>query len=675
MALPLPAGNVVVSGPRPPAARWVRLDPPYPLRDPDGRAEALEELTAAVGALQVPVQAWHGPVPCPPPPDGPGEAARLARELAARARGRRTLLLPAGQAAAAGPADAAGPLPGWDQAGAEGPGTLRLAGGGCGRVLALTGWPATVHPGWLEPVAARSAAVVLHLRPVPDGHAARLLRRRLTALASTAALDDRTGRLPDPADRLAADAAADLGARLAGGRTRLLHAQLLVALHAPDPAGLDRLQAEIADRLAGLLAGADPLRLRQGPAWAACRPGGPPLGWPWRLLDAASVAASLPHPAGPQPPAQLPPARATRPVLVGAEPETGVPVLADRWAAHNPTRLVVGTSGAGKSYAAKLELLRQAVTGAGAVIVDPEGEFGPIAEALGGLCLQVGAEPAGLDPVGLACRQDRDGTEGTDGIAGTAGLALLTSWAAALLGGPLDPVDVALLDRALGVLRADLAGTHTGAAPGPTPADLLAVVADLADHPPFVGANLPARLAPAAGGTLGALFAPNPELRRPPPVVCFDLRDVPDRARPAVMCCVLSWAAARSEPERRLVILDEAHLLLDDPPAAGLLAQFARRARKHGFALDVLTQRLSDFLAHPAGEALLANAATALLLGCEQHERDAVAGGLHLTRAEAAWLRPGAHGRGLLVGPAGRCPVQVLAGDAEHVLASLGPRR
>jgi hypothetical protein len=152
-----------------------------------------------------------------------------------------------------------------------------------------------------------------------------------------------------------------------------------------------------------------------------------------------------------------------------------------------------------------------------------------------------------------------------------------------------------------------------------------------------------------------------------------------------VTACVLGWAwthrtrttstdVDRPGSGRQLLVVDEAHLLLDDPAAAELLAQFARRARKYGVALDVATQRLADFLNHPAGQAVLANAAGKLLLGCEDHDRAAIADGLGLTDAEAGLLRPGRPGEGLLVTPERRTPIRIVAADAEHVLAAFGPR-
>jgi type IV secretory pathway VirB4 component len=302
------------------------------------------------------------------------------------------------------------------------------------------------------------------------------------------------------------------------------------------------------------------------------------------------------------------------------------------------------------------------VRGAEAVVVDPEGEFTRLGDVLQGLVLAVGEEPAGLDPVGLATRP---------GLAAAEGLAVLASVAAALLGGPLSAVDLALLDRALMVLRADRG--HRA-----TMSDLLGVLAEVAAHPPFTGSDLAARLSPAASGSLAQLFAANPDLDDPPPLVVFDLRSVPARARPAVMACVLAWtwdrATTGAVATPRLLVVDEAHLLLDDPAAADLLAQFARRARKYHLGVDVVTQRLADFLGNPAGQAVLANTATKLLLGCEDHDRAAVAAGLGLTGAEATLLRAGHRGRGLLLTPSLRAAVRVVAHPAEHELASAGPR-
>ena len=624
--------------------RTVIGEHPYSLRDGAGRRALLDDLTSLLLTLQKPVQLWHGPDTPPAPQDG-GAAAELHRELQATARGRQTRVLRLG---------AAHDVPALPDVSNERPRHLDLPGGTVARVLALTTWPPAVTPGWLGDITAAAAAVAVHLRPVPQDVAVRQLRRRLTSLCSSASVDEQAGRLSDVDLELAAQAATDLRHALARGDTQLVHVQVLLAVTASALTDLDIVTADVRRLAHGNSAALTVLAYEQRPAWSAMQPAGPPMRWPWRLLDCASTAATLPLPVGPR--------SDPTGTLAGVDPDSGVPVRLDRFTAHNASRLVVGTSGAGKSYATKVELTRQLAAGAQAIVIDPEGEFGRIADVLGGLCLAVGEEPAGLDPVGLACRQ---------ALSPAAGLSVLSAWAAALLAGPLSSVDLALFDRALAVLRAD----RTAHA---SPADLLAVISDLTAHPPFTGADLPARLAPASGGAMGDLFAPNPDLAHPPDLVVFDLRAVPDSARPAVMACVLSWAwcetVAAGVQRRRLVVLDEAHLLLDDEAAAQVLVQFARRARKYGVGLEIVTQRLSDFLRHPAGEAVLANTATKLLLGCEDRERAAVATGLGLTPAETALLRPGARGTGLLLGPTLRTPLRVVAAPAEHRLASSGPR-
>jgi hypothetical protein len=577
----------------------------------------------------------------------PGRSAEvvLVRELADSAQVWRTDRHVNAEAAANDPPD---------EIAAERPSYVELTDGRYATTLAVTRWPAEVQLGWTEALRPVAESVVLHLRPVPAAVAAGHFRRRVASLVATAAVDEQSGRVADPATAQAVEAAELLWRGVQSGATSAWWAQLLVTVVADEPAGLNTATAELHRVLAPWRAQARGLAFRQRQAFAATRPGGAAIRRPWRLLDVTSAAASIPGPLGPR--------TVAGGVLAGADEASGAPLCVDRFALHNPARLVVGTSGAGKSYATKLEICRWRARGAEAVVVDPEGEFSRLGDVLHGLVLVVGEEPAGLDPVGLATRP---------GLAPAEGLAVLASVAAALLGGPLSAIDLALLDRALMVLRADV-GHHA------TMSDLLDVLGDVSGHPPFTGADLAARLSPAASGSLAQLFAANPDLDDPPPLVVFDLRSVPARARPAAMACVLAWtwhrATSGAVATPRLLAVDEAHLLLDDAAAADLLAQFARRARKYHLGVDIVTQRLADFLSNTAGQAVLANTATKLLLGCEDHDRAAVAADLHLSAAETDLLRPGRRGHGLLLTPTVRAAVRVVAHSAEHELAAAGPR-
>ncbi|HEX8001320.1 MAG TPA: hypothetical protein VF519_01345 [Mycobacteriales bacterium] len=625
-----------------------RLD----LADGDTQAGVLADLVAILDDGEA-VQVRHVRHRLGVGNDGRDAEAVLTRKLAAEALVWRTELHHARSTSSLLVARADEPEPAATVA-AEHGSYVELDDGRCAAVLAVTRWPADVPLGWTEALRSVAEAVVLHLRPVPVAVAAAHFRRRVATLVATAAVDEQSGRVADPATAQAVEAAEALWENVQSGATSAWWAQLLVVVAAQDREALAAAVEALHRVLAPWRAEARVVAFRQRAAFTATAPGGTALARPWRLLDAAAAAATIPTPLGPN--------TVSGGVLAGADEASGAPLRVNRFGLHNPARLVVGTSGAGKSYATKLEVCRWRVRGAEAVVVDPEGEFTRLGDVLRGLVLAVGEEPAGLDPVGLATRP---------GLAAAEGLAVLASVAAALLGGALSAVDLALLDRALMVLRADVG--HRA-----TMSDLLDVLADVSEHPPFTGADLAARLSPAASGSLAQLFAANPELDDPPPLVVFDLRSVPARARPAVMACVLAWtwdrATTGAVATPRLLVVDEAHLLLDDPAAADLLAQFARRARKYHLGVDVVTQRLADFLGNPAGQAVLANTATKLLLGCEDHDRAAVAAGLGLTDAEADLLRAGRRGHGLLLTPTLRAALRIVAHPAEHELASAGPR-
>jgi type IV secretory pathway VirB4 component len=73
-------------------------------------------------------------------------------------------------------------------------------------------------------------------------------------------------------------------------------------------------------------------------------------------------------------------------VLAGGVGVGQTPVLLDPFdrSLDNANQVVIAPAGAGKSFFCKLLALRQLVNSMGCVVVDPEGEYRPLAEAVGG---------------------------------------------------------------------------------------------------------------------------------------------------------------------------------------------------------------------------------------------------------------------------------------------------
>ena len=81
----------------------------------------------------------------------------------------------------------------------------------------------------------------------------------------------------------------------------------------------------------------------------------------------------------------------------------------DRFALDNHNSVILGRSGAGKSYLVKLELLRSLYRGIEIHVIDPEDEYARLAAAVGGTYVHLGAEQVRLNPMDLPIHTRPDG--------------------------------------------------------------------------------------------------------------------------------------------------------------------------------------------------------------------------------------------------------------------------
>ena len=111
--------------------------------------------------------------------------------------------------------------------------------------LAVTGYPAEVSAGWLEPLLSYPGRldVTLHIEPIPVAVAAARLRRQRARLESGRRAGAGRGQLDDPDTEAAAADARDLAYRLARGEGKLFRLGLYLTVHAGSE---DELAAEIA---------------------------------------------------------------------------------------------------------------------------------------------------------------------------------------------------------------------------------------------------------------------------------------------------------------------------------------------------------------------------------------------------------------------------------------------
>jgi type IV secretory pathway VirB4 component len=119
-------------------------------------------------------------------------------------------------------------------------------------------------------------------------------------------------------------------------------------------------------------------------------------------------------------------------------------------------------------------------------------------------------------------------------------------------------------------------------------------------------------------------------------------------------------------------VVDEAWLLMRDGEGARFLFRMAKAARKRSAGLCVITQDAADVLSTDLGLAVVANAATQVLMRQSTQSIGAVAEAFNLTGGESRMLLSASRGEGLLVAGRSRVPFRSLASGSEHTLAVTG---
>lgn len=534
------------------------------------------------------------------------------------------------------------------------------AGDRCFRTFAVTGYPRDVSLGWLDPLlsAEGSFGVSLHIEPMAAPVAAERLRKQRARLESTRRIDLDRGRLLDPELEVAVEDAQDLARRVARGEGRLFRVGLYISVSAADTETLDLECARLGSLCASLLLTAHRCTFRSLQGWTSTLPLGIDHLRMQRSFDTQALAAGFPF---------VTPGLATSTdgVLYGISLGGRETVIWDRFTQPNYNSVILARSGSGKSYLAKLEALRSLYRSIDVLVVDPENEYERLARAVGGTHIRLGAAEGRINPFDLDGEPD----------AYTRRALFAHTLVSTLLGASLDSSARAAMDRAVVAAYAGRGITsdpRTHRRPAPQLSDLLSALAeDDTAH------ALRDQLRPFTSGSFCSLFDGPTTATPEGHLVVFSLRDLPDELKGVGVLLALDviWrrVSAQLERRRRIVIVDEAWQLMRQHEGARYLFRLAKAARRHWCGLTVVTQDPGDLLGSDLGAAVVANAATQILLRQAPQAIDAVGSAFRLSEGERALLLNADRGDALLVAGQDRVAFRAVASPEEHQLISTDP--
>jgi len=358
-------------------------------------------------------------------------------------------------------------------------------------------------------------------------------------------------------------------------------------------------------------------------------------------------------------------------ILYGINRHNNSLIIFDRFQLENANTVVFAKSGAGKSYAVKLEVLRSLMIGVEVIIIDPENEYKHLAEAVGGTYLNISLNSdSRINPFDLPL--PIEGEDNAD---------ILRSAIISLMGlmnlmlGKLTPTEESLMDKALWQTYAkkdisefsDLRNVQP-----PTMSDLVEILSGI------VGAeSLVQRLTKFTEGTFSGIFNQPTNIFLNNQLVVFSIRDLEDALRPIAMYVVLGhiWNVVRSQLKKRILVLDEAWIMMQFEDSARFVFGIAKRARKYYLGLTTITQDVSDFLASSYGKPIVTNSSMQLLLKQSPAAINAVAETFFLTEGEKYLLLESEVGEGIMFAGLKHAAIKIYASYVEDQIITTDPKQ
>ena len=327
-------------------------------------------------------------------------------------------------------------------------------------------------------------------------------------------------------------------------------------------------------------------------------------------------------------------------------------ILANRWELLNANGFVLGVSGSGKSFTAKREMVGLALAaenGDGGVpddiiVIDPESEYRPLIEGLGGEVIEVSAtSPNHINAMDM----EQGYGDGENPVVLKS--EFLLSLCEQLMGsGKLSAKEKSIIDRCAAqcyrdYIRSDYKGTV------PTLQDFHA---ELLRQPEPEARDVALAIELFTEGSLNT-FAKPTNVDTNSRILCYDIRDLGRQLLPVGMLVVLDSIfnriiRNRQQGRNTWIYIDEIYLLFQHEYSANFLFTLWKRVRKYRACCTGITQNVDDLLQSHTARTMLANSEFLVMLNQAATDRTELARLLNISDNQLSYITNVDSGRGLI---------------------------
>lgn len=538
-------------------------------------------------------------------------------------------------------------------------------GGKYARTLFVSTYPRFLNSNWLSPVINldQEFNMSMFIHPEDTYTILKKLRDRLAKFQAQAIEEQEKGKVRDPVLETAIADIENLRDKLQLGTDRFFRFSLYMTILGKDVKELDEIEKKIRNSLESQLVIVKPSTFRMKEGYTATLPLGKDdlnINSP---LNTEPVSSTFPFVSYDLTQEQG--------ILYGINLHNNSLILFDRFSLENANEVVFATSGAGKSYAVKLEILRSVLFGTQVFVIDPEHEYKHLAETLGGSFIKVSiASESSINPFDLPAPREDEQPEDVF----RSHILDLTGLMKVMLGS-LTPEEESILDEALiqtYAIKDIYPNQDFSNKEPPLLSDFQSVLENM------TGAeSLLIRLKKYTEGTFAGFLNRATNVQLDNQLVVFSIRDMEDGLKPIAMYLVLNyiWTKIRKELRKRILVVDEAWWLLKNEAGANFLLNTAKRARKYFLGLTTISQDVPDFIDSPYGKPIVTNAATQLLMRQSPASIETVRETFNLTEAEKLNLLNSRVGHGLFFAGPNHVAVRVVASYTEDQIITSDPRQ
>ena len=537
------------------------------------------------------------------------------------------------------------------------------------RTLFVMTYPKYLNNGWFSPIInidfSMDTAMFIH--PMDSASLLKELQKQSARILSQIHLETERGKVRSPLLETALENVERLRDDLQTGTERFFRFGLYMTIYAGSLKELEDSTNQIQAILEAQMVYARPSALRMDQGYASTIP---------LANDEIDAANNLnTSPASTTFPFVSSELSSNEGILYGINRHNNSLVLFDRFNMENANLVIFAKSGAGKSYAVKLEILRSLMFGTTAHIIDPENEYQHLCSAVGGSYIPISLNSKyHINPLDIP-RVDPD-EEDPEGV--------FRSHIASVIGllhimlGSVTPEEDAMIDRAIREAYAvrDItphSNFHTLTSEQmPTMGDVAEVLSNLEG-----AKSLSTRIEKYTEGVFAGFLNHRTNIDTDGLLTVYNIRDLEDELRPIAMYIVLQhlWNEMRRELKKRLLVIDEAWVMMQHEDAASFVYGIAKRCRKYYTGLTTITQDISDFMTSRYGKPIVTNSSLQLLLRQSPASIDVVQDTFYLTEQEKFLLLESNVGEGIFFAGIKHVAIRVVASYSEDQIITSNPQQ